>query len=124
MKRLHISQILAWADSFYDQTGGWPTRNSGGIGRKVPWTWLQVDAALRKGDFALPRGWSLEWLLWKERKVLAAPRRKHPLCESQVLEWAEAHKARTQEWPTKSSGLIHGTSREKWENVDAALSIG
>ena len=42
----------------------------------------------------------------------------------QILGWADAHYARTGEWPTADSGAVFGAGREKWVNIDAALRLG
>ncbi len=42
----------------------------------------------------------------------------------QILSWADAHFARTGEWPTADSGAVVDAGREKWANIDAALRLG
>src|SRR5438132_13226531 len=42
----------------------------------------------------------------------------------QVLAWADAHRARTGQWPRRDSGPVLDEPREKWANVDAALRLG
>jgi hypothetical protein len=47
-----------------------------------------------------------------------------PLTEQQVLAWADAHHARTGQWPTWCSGPVAGAPQENWMAVDAALRAG
>jgi len=55
------------------------------------------------------------------RAVMAASERP-PLTVEQILDWADEHKARTGEWPTRNAEAIEGTDEnETWANVDAAL---
>src|SRR5438093_10180034 len=47
------------------------------------------------------------------------------LSVEQILAWADAHHARTGEWPTaKHAGTVFEAPREKWRNVDACLRHG
>jgi hypothetical protein len=48
---------------------------------------------------------------------MARPR----LTIAQILEWADAHHARTGRWPKKSSGHIWETADETWGGINAAL---
>ncbi len=42
----------------------------------------------------------------------------------QILAWADAHHARTREWPTLRSGPVAGAPGETWRAVEAALRQG
>jgi hypothetical protein len=42
----------------------------------------------------------------------------------QILEWADAHFARTGKWPTAASGPVAGAPGETWKAIDAALRRG
>ena len=58
------------------------------------------------------------------RAVMAASERP-ALTVEQILAWADEHKARTGEWPTRDAGVIQeADARELWLNVDAALKNG
>jgi hypothetical protein len=47
-----------------------------------------------------------------------------PLTIGQILEWADAHHARTGKWPNINSGLVRENRNEKWESIDSALRRG
>jgi superfamily II DNA or RNA helicase len=51
----------------------------------------------------------------------AAPR---PLTEEQILAWADAHHARTGEWPVVACGSVTDVPGETWANIDASLRVG
>jgi superfamily II DNA or RNA helicase len=48
---------------------------------------------------------------------------KPNLTVQQILEWADAHKSRTDKWPSKESGNIHETD-ENWRAINQALLRG
>jgi hypothetical protein len=52
------------------------------------------------------------------------PQQKPPLTVEQILAWADAHQARTGEWPSAGAGPVRGAPGEKWEAVDHALRNG
>jgi hypothetical protein len=116
-------QILAWADAHHERTGQWPTRNSGPVADAPGETWANVDQALVKGLRGLPPGSSLARLLAEHcgvRNIQALP----PLSIQGILEWANAHRERTGQRPTRKSGPIVGAPGETWANVDQALVKG
>ncbi len=43
---------------------------------------------------------------------------------AQILEWADAHHARTGQWPHQDSGQVWETADEKWINIDGCLRVG
>ena len=47
-----------------------------------------------------------------------------PLTEDQILAWADAHFARTGEWPSANDGPVADAPGEKWVNLDLALRKG
>ena len=120
--RLGVRQILRWADRHYRQTGNWPTRSSGPIPRSACDTWLAVDKALRNSRRGLRRS-SLPKLLSHSRNVDRHQRRP-PLTISLVLEWCDAHYARTDRWPRFTSGKIVAGGSETWQRVHNALLKG
>lgn len=82
--------------------------------------WSGVDSALQRGFRGLPGGSSLAKLLAERagvRNMMALPK----LTEDGILEWADAHRARTGDWPTKKSGPVGDTT---WAAVEAALQLG
>jgi hypothetical protein len=75
---------------------------------------------MEQGLRGLSPGSSLTQLLAKHRGV-----RNHldlpALTERQILAWADAHHARTGNWPTRSSGPVQEADGETWSGVDAGL---
>lgn len=119
---LTVVQILGWADAFHDRLGRWPTRKDGRIGLTGN-TWSGVDACLKGGHRGLPRGSSLAKVLLEHRG------RRHrgllpPLTPALILSWADAHHARTGDWPGQDSGPIADAPGETWSGVDCALLEG
>lgn len=120
---LSIKQILAWADEHFRLTGAWPQRQSGRIRGTHEENWMSVQNALYYGQRGLPGSDSLAKLLSRERGVrnqAALPR----LGFAEILRWADAHFARTGEWPHIKSGSIADSPGETWNAVHAALSHG
>lgn len=118
------TQILAWADAYYDRAGRWPDRNSGAIDRTGGETWQRVDKALRNGRRGLPGGSSLAQLLAAHRGWRMTRSDRPPLTEEQIALWADAHYARTGEWPTHKSGPIEGAPGETWSAMHSCLEHG
>jgi hypothetical protein len=50
--------------------------------------------------------------------------RKSTLRLVDILRWADAHRARTGQWPIGSSGVVPEAPAEKWANIDQALRVG
>jgi hypothetical protein len=122
--RLHVSEVLQWADAHKARHGTWPGKDSGPI-PESPWTtWRHVDRALRDGFRGLRGGSSLARLLAKHRG--ARNRCDLPdLTECQLLKWADQHRARTGNWPReRGDGGIVDAPGETWRNVSAALREG
>ncbi|MBY0523623.1 MAG: hypothetical protein K2R98_09490 [Gemmataceae bacterium] len=118
---LTVEQILAWADAFHARTGQWPKKKSGVILDTGGEKWDFVDSALQNGGRGLPGGSSLPRLLAEHRGI--RNRKQLPsYTEQQILAWADAHHARTGEWPT--SGSITDAPGETWTAVQVALRQG
>jgi hypothetical protein len=100
---LTVEQILTWVAEHVRRTGQFPEPRSGPIPRTNE-TWAMVASALRYGRRGLQQS-SLHRLMKQVRDELKVPTQELPTLE-QVLGWADAHKARTGEWPTKTSGAI------------------
>src|SRR5665213_658202 len=49
---------------------------------------------------------------------------RHVYSVPEILEWADAHHARTGAWPIYRSGLVLGVLAENWRKVDNALRWG
>jgi hypothetical protein len=47
-----------------------------------------------------------------------------PLSVRQILAWADAHFARTGDWPRTTSGPVRGARGERWRAIDLALRQG
>lgn len=121
--RLTIGQILAWADSYFERKGHWPSTRSGRVAEDSLRTWHSVDHALSKGFHGLPGGSSVAQLLAEYRGVrnpAALPR----LTVEQVLAWADAHHRRTGQWPRLRSGCVYNEPTENWRAIDCALKRG
>jgi hypothetical protein len=120
---LNEEQILTWVDRFHEQTGKWPTENSGLIPASGGESWVAIDNALRRGIRGLPGGSSLPRLLAEQRGVrnkTSAP----PLSEALVLEWADDHFRRTGRWPVVLSGPVLAAPAERWTGINVALARG
>jgi hypothetical protein len=122
--QLSEDQILAWADEHHRRTDTWPKKDSGPIEPTGGLdSWSHVDSALRTGARGLHGGSSLARLLAEEREV----RNKSDLpclIETEILRWADAHFARTREWPDYASGAIPEAPGETWSAVQTALLGG
>ncbi len=116
-------QILAWADAHYNRTGRWPKSLPIAILEAPDDTWCAVCNALRVGRRGLPGGSSLGRLLLARRQV-RSPRNASPLEIPQILEWADAFRARNKRWPTPLSGPIQEAPGETWSSVSNALVKG
>src|SRR5262249_21961896 len=51
---LSEEQLLAWADTYYQRTGKWPTTHSGPVEERVNEKWSSIDQNLRRGGRGLP----------------------------------------------------------------------
>jgi superfamily II DNA or RNA helicase len=118
---LTVKQILAWADAHKAATGDWPSKNSGPV-TGTDEMWARVNSALQQGQRGLPTGSSLAKLLAEHRSVRHA-RNPPPLTVEQILEWADAHKAATDDWPNQKSGQVAGTE-ETWAGINYSLIAG
>jgi hypothetical protein len=115
--------ILCWADAHFHRQGSWPTQDGGPIPEAPGETWGAVAHALRDGLRGLPGGSSLARLLAEERGVrnrACLPR----LSLRQIRAWAKAHRQRTGQWPTMTSGPIPEAPGETWSAVPVALTLG
>jgi hypothetical protein len=119
---LSIDKILAWADEHHQRTGRWPSTKSGRVRLDPSLTWLDVHGVLKLGCQGMPGGSSLAPLLETHRGVRDLSNLP-PLSIEQVLAWADAHRARSGEWPTLNSGPIEGSGGETWKGVNAALRL-
>ncbi|MBI1373231.1 MAG: hypothetical protein GC159_10910 [Phycisphaera sp.] len=120
---LSEAKLLRWADRYRRNTGGWPKVTSGIVFESPGDTWSNLDDALRQGSRGLAGGDSLSKLLARRRG--ARNRSQLPkLTIGRILDWADAHRARTGRWPTTTSGPIIKTNGETWTAVDMALWKG
>ncbi len=120
---LDIAQILRCADAHHERFGEWPMRNSGPVADAPGETWLGINGALWRGNRGLRGGSSLARLLAARRGV----RNKQSLPQltvRRILRWADAHHARTGQWPDGRSGPIPEAPGETWLAVETALSKG
>jgi len=117
---LTVEQILSSVDADREETGKWPTVKSGPIKNAFGETWASINHTVAKGGRGLPGGSSLAQLLATHRGVRNS-KRLPPLSEELVLDWVDAHHARTSDWPTHKSGPILEAPGETWRTVDKAL---
>lgn len=120
---LSIDDILAWADAYRDRTGGWPVALRAGKGKvegQGDLTWAAVDLALSRGYRCLPGGTTLAKLL-VERRGHRHHNEPPPLTLALILQWADAHFARTGQWPTAQSGAVLDAPGETWAAIHHAL---
>lgn len=119
---LTAADLLAWADAFRERHGRWPTRKDGPI-PDAGTTWSAVDACLKNGSRSLNPGSSLAKLLLDRRG------RRHKqylprLTPALILGWADAHHARTGDWPGQDAGPVAAAPGETWLGIDCALAEG
>jgi len=122
LPRLTIKQILAWADAYHRRTGRWPTRDSGPIPEAPGETWYRVATALFNGSRRL-RATTLARLLQRYRGVRNI-KNLPPLRIKDVVRWADAHFARTGQWPTHLSGPVLDAPGETWGAINGTLQRG
>jgi len=120
---LSYKKILRWAEAHRRETGAWPTCNSGPVRGAHGENWKVIDSALRSGARHLPGGCSLAELLARKRGR-RNPQKLPPLQVEQILAWADAHHARTGQWPKINSGPIEDAPGETWLAVESALRNG
>jgi hypothetical protein len=120
---LTFTKILQWADAHHERHDTWPSLSSGPIPEAPGETWVCVEIALRTCARGLARGTTLKRLLRQQRGARYA--RRTPLFTiERILAWADAHHARTGNWPLRRSGSIPESPGDNWRTVDKALSTG
>jgi hypothetical protein len=118
---LTVKQILEWIDMHKAATGDWPRKDSRQV-TGTDETWAGLNTALNRGTRGLTGGCSLTKLLAKHRgvrNVMDLPN----LTVEQILQWMDAHKAATGDWPRKDSGQATGAD-ETWAGLNSALNRG
>jgi hypothetical protein len=120
---LTVSQILEWADAHHARTGEWPNASTGWVDANHNEKWHNIDNALRDGYRCLPRLGGLARLL-NEKRNAGIRLRPPPLTEAQILEWADAHHARSGRWPNADAGSVPENRDETWGNINQALRLG
>lgn len=121
--KLDMEKILAWADEHYTRTQSWPTTYSGPVTGEPDETWVRIDQALRRGIRGVSIKTSLSRLLTDRRNV---PHLLDQLALTveHILAWADAHHARTGQWPTSTTGDIPAAPHENWSRIDYCLIQG
>jgi hypothetical protein len=120
---LSIDQILEWADEEHKCKGKWPNAKSGPVCAAPAETWAAINAALHRGMRGLPGNSSLAALLEEHRGIRNKSNLPCLLVE-QILEWADAHYARTGQWPSQGTGKVFENPDETWMNINQALRKG
>ncbi len=116
-------QILAWAGAHHRRSSQWPVAASGEVRGGRGETWRRIDNALGRGMRGLPGGLSLAKLLAKrcgKRHRLHQP----TLTLKQILAWADGHRRRTGNWPSRGSGSVREAHDETWSKINDALLSG
>lgn len=128
---LSEAQILQWADAWFARFGTWPNRDSGIIPNSGGQMWKTINTALQRGYRGLKGGTTLGLLLEAKRGAPYFHRLRREtgppprLTVAQILSWADAHHARTGQWPKRNSGpVIAAAHDETWAAVDCALKDG
>lgn len=121
--KLSVPQIVKWARQHHERTGIWPTANIGPIDDAPGESWMAIDMSLRKGRRDVGPGSSLAQLLTKECGVPNCQQRP-PLTVALILRWADEYHARHGKRPTRTSGMISGSSDETWMAIHRALASG
>ena len=121
--RLTISQVLSWADAHHARHGHLPKLKSGVIPEAPGLSWKHIARALRRGEDDLPGGTTLRALMAEHDRARYRPPRP-ALTEERILAWADAHHARTGEWPNLRSGPIVEAPGESWAMMHRALKLG
>jgi len=120
---LSRNHIIAWAREHRSRTGLWPTAESGRVRGAPGETWRAIDSALHRGHRGLHGGSSLAHFL--DQVAGRTPRRTKPrLTIAQIVRWADEHRKRTGDWPTRESGPVRGAPGETWMAVQSALIGG
>ena len=115
------SQILRWADEFFERHGYYPATLE--REQPCPWeTWVSIDMTLRNGKGKLRGGRSL-WKLLQKKRGLTRMTRNEDLSDQLILDWADAYFQQHGDWPNQKSGTILGR-KENWKSVDEALRRG
>jgi hypothetical protein len=115
--------ILGWADEHFEQRGEWPRVLSGLVIEVPNETWSGIDHALLRGGRSLPGNSTLAKLL-EEKRGVRNKQNLPSLTIDQILNWADAHKERTGEWPNRSAGPVQEAPRDNWNSIDACLAQG
>ena len=118
-----VDEILRWADFHHARHGCWPTCRSGLIPEAPGETWRNVHYALIDGRRGLPGRSTLARILANHRGARQQPQVPRFSIDL-ILEWADAHHARTGQWPTRTSGPIPEAPGENWRKVQNALHRG
>lgn len=115
--------ILKWADDHFARTGDWPGPFSGAVHGVPNEDWKAIDDALFYNRRGLRFGKRLTKFLTLHRG--RRDRRDPPkLTLKQILRWADAHYARTGEWPSREAGPIPEAPGDKWSHMVDAMSGG
>src|SRR5436190_2602033 len=120
---LTIEQILKWADAHCQKTGDWPKKSSGEVLVASGEKWGNIHEALLKGLRGLSGGSTLAKLLAEKRGVRNI-QDLPPLTVEQILNWADAYRQKTGQWPNQDSGKVLHAPGENWRNIGYSLYKG
>lgn len=120
-----IDQVVDWALTYFERTGGWPKPESGAVRGRRDLNWNMIDMALRDGYRGLPRSGSLPRFLDKYLSEARKATRRPKLSLAKIRQWAAAHHRRTGRWPTvAAAGDIPESPGDTWRSINKALTRG
>ena len=122
VRKLTVDEILEWAKHHFEATGDWPTYKSGNVLADETENWGAIRSALVGGSRGLPRGLSIEKLLYDKLGVVGV-RSGKALTEDLIIKMAKAHHKKTGKYPTsKSAWVLEGS--DSWASISYALASG
>ena len=120
--KLTIHQIIEWAKDHFGKTKEWPTYKSGNVLAEPSENWSAIRSNLVAGGRGLPKGLSVEKVLFDELGVVGV-RAGKKLTEQRVLTFALMHYEETGSYPTESSDWILD-GKDSWPTISFALNQG
>jgi hypothetical protein len=120
--KLTIYQIIEWAKDHFEKTNEWPTYKSGKVLAEPSEKWSSIRSNLVHGGRGLPKGLSIEKVLFDELGVIGVRSGKQ-LTEQRVHSLALMHYEKIGSYPTESSDWIL-EGKDSWPAISFALNYG
>lgn len=126
--RLTKEQIRQWCFAHRERTGVFPQMKSGPVNDQPDISWATVEKVLNRGNRWLPAGSSLAKFLRAEFGVTNRAG-KTTLTPPMILQWADAHHARTGRWPVVrkhhlGQDPVPESPGDSWRTINAAMRTG